>query len=60
VVEVDVAGGGTAPRWVGDRWQQSWDGLKSHDPQYLYPLQFDAQGVVAKVPWVDTFTLDVV
>ena len=32
VVEVDVAGGGTVVLWVGDRWQQSWDGLKSHDP----------------------------
>ena len=46
--------------WVGDRWQQSPDTLKSHDPQYHYPLQFDKNGVVQNVSWIDSFTLDVI
>lgn len=46
--------------WVGDRWQQSPDGEKGHDPQYLYPLVFDDAGVIQPIPFVDSFTMDVI
>jgi hypothetical protein len=52
-----------ACRWLqcaalGDgRWQQSPDGLKGHDPQYWYPLSFDADGNVLPLEWVDSFTM---
>lgn len=51
---------GTVMLWVGDRWQQSPDGLKGHDPQFVVPLTFNADGTIAKVQWVDSFTIDVI
>lgn len=59
VVRVDTPTG-TEYVWTGDRWQQSWDGLKGHDPQFWAPLAFDAAGVVQEMAWVDAFTIDVV
>ncbi|KAH3756615.1 glycosyl family 43 [Pelomyxa schiedti] len=44
--------------WTGDRWQQSPDGLKSHDPQYWVPLEFTSSGDILPVSWIDSFTLD--
>jgi beta-xylosidase len=46
--------------WAGDRWQQSPDGIKGHDPQFWVPLVFDGNGVVQPVKWVDNFTIDLV
>ena len=56
----DTAGGGTALVWTGDRWQQSPDGLKGHDPQTWLPLAFDDDGALRPIEWLDSFTLDVV
>jgi hypothetical protein len=60
IAEVDVAGGGTAFLWAGDRWEQSWDGTKGHDPQTWVPIVFDATGDVMPLRWLDNFTVDVV
>lgn len=38
---------------------QAPDGLKGHDPQYWYPLSFDAEGNVGTISWVNNFTLNV-
>jgi len=46
--------------WTGDRWQQSPDGLKGHDPQYWTLLEFNADGSIRDVNWVDTWELDVI
>ena len=59
VVEVNTVSGETAFLWIGDRWQQSWDGTKGHDPQIFLPLDFNDDGSVAPVRWLDSFTVDV-
>lgn len=38
---------------------QSPDGLKGHEPQFWAPLQFDAEGRIEEMQWVDKFVLDV-
>jgi hypothetical protein len=57
VIEV-VTTSGTAHVWTGDRWQQSPDGIKGHDPQFWVPLRFNTDGSIATVTWVDSFALD--
>jgi hypothetical protein len=50
IVAVDLADGTQAWIWVGDRWQQSWDGTKGHDdPQFWAPLFFDADGTIQPI-----------
>ena len=46
--------------WIGDRWQQSWDGTKGHDPQTFLPLFFSDEGSIMPVTWLDRFSMDVV
>jgi hypothetical protein len=60
IFEVDLAGGGTGWVWAGDRWQQSWDGRKGHDPQLWVPLVFNADNSVAPLRWLDNFSLPIV
>ena len=43
--------------WTGDRWQQSPDGLKGHEGQFWAPLEFDDQGRIKEMKWIDNFTL---
>jgi hypothetical protein len=58
VIVIDTsAGNATHVLWVGDRWQQAPDGIKGHDPQYVYPLEFRADGSIEKMRWVDNFTI---
>lgn len=60
IAEVDTPTG-PAFLWAGDRWQQSWDGLKGHDPQTWVPLVFDeTTGAIAPLRWLDNFTVDIV
>ena len=61
VVQVELADGSAAYIWTGDRWQQSPDGTKGHDPETWLPLAFDdaAGGAILPVVWQDSFTLDV-
>lgn len=58
VIEVPTATG-LEYVWTGDRWQQAPDGIKGHDPQFWVPLKFAADGSIARIEWVDSFTLDV-
>lgn len=58
VIEVDTPSG-REYIWTGDRWQQSPDGLKGHDPQFWVPLQFNNDGSIQPVKWVDQFELDI-
>lgn len=58
IVQVDTPSG-PAWIWTGDRWQQSWDGTKGHDPQTWVPLEFDAAGNVLPLRWLDSFSTDI-
>jgi hypothetical protein len=51
--------GGSTYLYIGDRWGQSPDGLKGHEPQYVFPLLFEANGTVAHLTWNDSVTFDV-
>lgn len=59
IAQVDTP---TGPVWlyIGDRWMQAPDGIKGHEPQFVVPLQFDANGNVLPITWVDNFTIDVI
>jgi len=59
IIQVDTSTGGKEYVYTGDRWEQAPDGIKGHDPQYWYPLKFNADGSIQPVTWVDSFTLDV-
>lgn len=54
----DGAGGETM-LYIGDRWGQSPDGLKGHEPQYWWPLQFRADGGIDHIMWNDTITFNI-
>ena len=58
IVQVPTSNG-TLYVYTGDRWQQSPDGLKGHDPQFWAPLSFDAGGNILQLQWVDNFTMSV-
>lgn len=60
IFEVDLAGGGTAWIWAGDRWQQAPDGLKAHDPQLWVPIEFNADNSIAPLRFLDNFSLPIV
>jgi beta-xylosidase len=45
--------------WAGDRWSQAPDGLKGHDPTFMAPLTFSADGSIAEMHWVDSFIIEV-
>jgi hypothetical protein len=57
VIKVETKSG-TQYVWTGDRWQQAPDGIKGHEPQFWVPLNFQANGDIEPVKWVDEFTLD--
>ena len=46
--------GGQTFLYFGSRWGQSPDGLKGHEPQYVFPLQFRADGSIEHITWNDT------
>jgi hypothetical protein len=54
VLSIPDGAGGQNFIYVGDRWGQSPDGIKGHEPQYVYPLQFNANGTIELVTWNDT------
>ena len=43
--------------WTGNRWGQAPDGIKGHEPQAWLPLEFDADGAILPMRWLDTWTL---
>jgi hypothetical protein len=38
---------------------QAPDGIKGHEPQYWYPLVFNADGSIQDLQWVGAFTMNV-
>ena len=51
--------GGQTFLYFGSRWGQSPDGLKGHEPQYVFPLQFNADGSIAHITWNNSVTFGV-
>lgn len=59
VFEVDTPNGKEYV-WAGDRWEQSWDGTKGHDPQLWVPIVFNDDNSIAPLRWLDNFTIDII
>ena len=59
VATIPDGNGGSTYLYLGSRWGQSPDGLKGHEPQYVYPLQFNADGSLQHIVWNDTVSFDV-
>merc|ERR1719201_596837 len=53
IIEAKLTNGSYAYLWTGDRWEQSPDGLKSHDPQTILPLYFNNDGTIQQMYWQD-------
>lgn len=51
--------GGFSFVYMGSRWGQAPDGLKGHEPQYWYPLDFNADGSIAHITWQDSVSFPV-
>ncbi|MEO1054541.1 MAG: family 43 glycosylhydrolase [Bacteroidota bacterium] len=50
---------GTEFIWMGDLWGSASDNVKGHDYQYWgAPLQFNADGIIAPLEWVDEWSLE--
>ncbi len=45
--------------WIGDRWQQSPDGIKGHDPTYWGLLSFSGNGSIVPMSFTNEFQVDV-
>ena len=59
VAKLPDGSGGFTFLYYGSRWGQSPDGIKGHEPQYVYPLQFDASGRLQHIVWQDVVTFSV-
>jgi len=59
IVKVTNATGYTTYIWTGDRWGQTPDNLKGHEPQYWMPLTFNSNGSIQKLYWMNNFTYSV-
>jgi hypothetical protein len=57
--QAQLTDGSVAYIWTGDRWMQSPDGIKGHEPQFWAPLSFEDDGEISRVSWVDSFELDI-
>ena len=61
IVTVPDGNGGATFLYIGDRWGQSPDGVKGHEPQYVFPISFNEDGSIPHFTWNDTvaFSIDV-
>ena len=59
VAKLPDGSGGFTFLYYGSRWGQSPDSLKGHEPQYVYPLVFDASGHLQHIVWQDVVTFSV-
>ena len=61
IVTVPDGNGGSTYLYFGDRWGQSPDGIKGHEPQYVYPIAFNSDGTIPHFEWRDSvsFSIDV-
>lgn len=55
---VTAVAGGNDFIWQGDRWQSAPDHIKAHDFQFWSKLEFDSDGAIRPMKWVDDFTLN--
>lgn len=46
--------------WTGDRWMQSFDGEKAHEPQFWAILDFAPDGQLLPLQWKDNVTIETV
>ena len=53
IVTVPDGNGGSTFLYYGDRWGQSPDGIKGHEPQYVFPITFNADGSIPHFTWQD-------
>ena len=58
VVQIEIASGETEYVWTGDRWMQAPDGIKGHEPQFWAKLQFNSDGRILPLEWVDSVALN--
>jgi hypothetical protein len=60
IVTVPDGNGEFSYLYYGDRWGQSNDGIKGHEPQYVFPLKFNGT-TIQHITWNDTisFMIDV-
>lgn len=61
IVTVPDGHGGSTYLYIGDRWGQSPDSIKGHEPQYVFPISFNPDGSIPHFTWNDTvsFSVDV-
>jgi hypothetical protein len=61
IVTVEDGNGDQTYLYFGDRWGQSPDGIKGHEPQFVYPITFNADGSIPHFLWKDqvSFMIDV-
>ena len=51
--------GGFTYLYMGGRWGQSPDGLKGHEPQYIFPLSFYPDGSIQHITWNNSVSFNV-
>ena len=54
IVTVPDGRGASTFLYYGDRWGQSPDGIKGHEPQYVFPILFDSDGSIPHFTWNDS------
>ena len=55
LIKLNLEGGRVI--WTGNRWGQSPDGIKGHEPQAWLPLTFARDGSVEPIRWLDSFDI---
>ena len=58
IVEVETDDLGATYVWTGDRWMQSPDGTKAHEPQFWGLLEFDADGNVLPLKRTESVSIN--
>lgn len=58
VIQIEAASGETEYIWTGDGWTQAPDGIKGNEPQFWGKLEFDGDGNVLPLKWVDAISID--
>jgi hypothetical protein len=59
IVTVPDGLGGWTFLYYGDRWGQSPDGVKGHEPHYVFPISFNADGTIPDFTWNDTIAFNI-
>jgi len=59
IATVPDGNGGHTYLYIGDMWGSSPDGIKGHEPQYVFPLQFNTDGTLKHITWNNTVTFNI-